>query len=142
MERHDPLGRTLALEDIAPGQAIGMDLAWSDGPGGRDLELLGGAEALAQDLAVAFQTPRGDDPFHAAFGFDGLQALTAELDPLLREEFLRLAVLRTLQDDRRVRRVEAIRLRTEADRSTSITAEIRLADQRTVSIDLITPDPA
>ena len=90
------LGRGLALVPV-PGGEPALDLAWSAGP-----SLVEGADNLAQDLAVALLTPLGSDPFATGFGFDGLRVLSLALGPLLRDELLRVAVVRTLLADSRV----------------------------------------
>ncbi|HEX5543346.1 MAG TPA: hypothetical protein VFX60_17630 [Micromonospora sp.] len=90
------LGRGLALVAV-PGGEPAVDLAWADGP-----QLVEGPDNLAQDLAVALLTPLGSDPFDVGFGFDGLRVLSLALGPLLRDELLRVAVLRTLLADARV----------------------------------------
>lgn len=104
------LGWGLAMEEIAPGQALGFDLAWRSGPQGSDLRLVEGAENLAQDLAVALLTPLGSDLFNIRFGFNGLEALTRPLEPAAAREFLRLAVVRTVGTDPRIRQVLGVTL--------------------------------
>jgi hypothetical protein len=64
--------------------------------------LVTGADNLAQDLAVALLTPLGSDPFDVGFGFDGLRVLSLAFGPQLRDELLRVAVVRTLLADARV----------------------------------------
>ncbi|MFF0792254.1 hypothetical protein [Streptomyces spiralis] len=98
------LGHGIALTPTGPG-GIGHDLAFTDGPRGRDLARVEGDENLAQDLAVALLTALGTDPFHLRFGFDGLQVLTQALTPPLVLEMLRLSVLRTVSADSRVAEV-------------------------------------
>jgi hypothetical protein len=90
------LGRGLALVAV-PGAEPAVDLDWVHGP-----QLVEGPDNLAQDLAVALLTPVGSDPFDVRFGFDGLRVLSLALGPLLRDELLRAAVVRTLLADARV----------------------------------------
>lgn len=98
------LGRGLALVP-ASADSIGHDLVFADGPAGRDLALVSGADNLAQDLAVALLTAPGSDPFNVRFGFDGLSVLTQDLTPPMTQEMLRLSVLRTITADSRVAEV-------------------------------------
>ncbi len=93
------LGYGLALVAV-PGGPPAVDLAWADGP-----RIVEGPDNLAQDLAVAIVTPLGSDPFDVGFGFDGLRVLSLALGPLLRDELLRVAVVRTLAADARVAEV-------------------------------------
>lgn len=90
------LGWGLALTPVQGGEPA-LDLEWSGGPVSVE-----GADNLAQDLAVALLTPVGTDAFNTGFGFDGLQVLTLALGPPLREQLLRVAVIRTLLADSRV----------------------------------------
>lgn len=90
------LGRGLALVPV-PGGEPALDLAWGTGP-----SLVEGPDNLAQDLAVALLTPLGSDPFDVGFGFDGLRVLSLALGPRLRDEMLRVAVVRALLADARV----------------------------------------
>ena len=80
------------------------------GPRGRDLEFVSGLENLSQDLTVALTTPLGDDVFNTAFGFDGLNALAEETTPILIRERVRVAVIKLLNRDPRVRRILDVEL--------------------------------
>ncbi|MFF4911224.1 hypothetical protein ACFY2T_40895 [Streptomyces sp. NPDC001260] len=114
------LGRGLALTQVAGGEPA-LDLAWSDGP-----TLVEGADNLAQDLAVAVLTPLGSDPFNTGFGFDGLRVLSLALGPLLRDEMLRVAVVRTLLADSRVTDVVDVVLEPlDAGRQQVVRATVR-----------------
>lgn len=104
------LGWSLALPPTAPGVDLGRDLSWTTGPGGRDLATTSGPDNLEQALAVALTTRLGDDPFNTGFGFDGLDALAQETNPVLTRQRVRIAVIRTVEADPRVRRVVDVRL--------------------------------
>jgi hypothetical protein len=112
--RHDPRQRALGwgvrCDPVAPGVDLGRDLAMTVREGRRDLALVGGVANLAQDLAVALTTLLGSDPFNTRFGFDGLNALAEETDPVLMRERVRIAVIRVLRDDPRVARILDVKL--------------------------------
>ena len=84
------------------GEAVDVQL--DDG----DLALVSGSEALRQDIAAALFTAVGSDPLAPRFGFDGFQAIAEERDPVLLRERLRVAIVRLLQRDGRVRLVEQV----------------------------------
>jgi phage baseplate assembly protein W len=104
------LGWSLAAPQTAPGVALARDVTWATGPSGRDLAIVSGPENLEQALSVALTTRLGDDVFNTGFGFDGLDALAQETNPVLARERVRIAVIRTIQADPRVRRVVDVRL--------------------------------
>ncbi len=86
---------------------------------GRDLVLVGGGssgtplalarvesdDALAQSVELALTTALGSDVFDTSFGFDGVNALAEESDPLLARERVRISVIKLLQAEPRVRRI-------------------------------------
>lgn len=118
------LGHGLALVPIAP-DSIGLDLVWRDGPDGAVLGVVEGVANLAQDLQVALLTPAGTDPFDIGFGFDGLRVLTLDVPGGLVEELVRLAVMRTLAADARIREVLDVRLQPVGpDRRLRVDAEV------------------
>lgn len=97
-------GRGPRLQKITP-DGQGLDITFVDGPQGRDLATASGTPNLAQDLMIALLTPTGSDPFNVLFGFDGLRVLSDSLTPSMTTEMLRLAVLKTVALDSRIRRV-------------------------------------
>ena len=99
------LGRGLRAEEITPGFDHGRDLALANGPNGRDLSFVSGMDNLGQDLKIALTTPLGGDVFNTGFGFDGLNALAEETAPVLMRERVRVAVIKLLTRDPRVRRI-------------------------------------
>jgi phage baseplate assembly protein W len=105
-----PLGWSVALPETAPGVDLGRDVTWTVGPGGRDLALTSGGDNLAQALAVALTTRLGDDVFNTGFGFNGIDALAQETNPVLTRERIRVAVIQTVLADPRVRRIVDVRL--------------------------------
>ncbi len=99
------LGSGLACRPIQPGLDVGRDLSLSAGAGGLDLAGVGGMENLLQDLQIALTTALGSDVFNTGFGFDGVNALVEETRPLLVRERVRIAAIRTLTSDTRVRSI-------------------------------------
>lgn len=98
------LGCGLALRSTDGGGLF--DLTFT--PDGRDLAIVSGIDALAQDLRIALTTGLGTDPFDLNFGFDGAAAMADETDPNLTRERLRVAVIRVLQLDPRISRIRAV----------------------------------
>lgn len=97
-------GRGAKLEQIEP-DSMGVDIVFADGPNGRDIAEQRGTPNLAQDLKIALLTPTGSDAFNVAFGFDGLRVLSDSMSPSMTTEMLRLAVLKTVSLDARIKRV-------------------------------------
>jgi phage baseplate assembly protein W len=106
----DPLDQLGGIGDgplrTLTGQAdLGRDLRLTVGPNGRDLARVRGLDNLAQSLAIALTTLLGNDLFNTEFGFDGLNALVEETSPILARERVRVAVIRVLRRDPRVRQI-------------------------------------
>jgi hypothetical protein len=104
------LGWGAALEEILPGIDLGRDIRFERGQRGIDLARVAGDDNLAQDLEVALTTLLGSDIFDTRAGFDGLNALAEETDPLLARERVRVSVVQVLQRDPRVRRILDVQL--------------------------------
>lgn len=112
------LGKGLALSATDPGEDIGLDVAFGPSAAGkRDLVTVAGFDALVQDLRVALCTALGADPLNASFGSDAFGAMADEHDPVLMRERIRVAIIRVLKSDPRVRRLIEVRLDGEAPRS-------------------------
>lgn len=109
-QRERALGWSLAFEPIAPGIDLGRDLRLVAGVNGLDLARVSSLDNLSQSLSVALTTLLGDDVFNRAFGFDGLNALVEETDPVLARERVRIAVIRVLRQDNRIRRIVDVNL--------------------------------
>ena len=112
--RRRALGWGIATAPIFPGVDLGRDLVLARGPGGLDFARVEGEENLAHALEVAMTTPLGSDLFNTSFGFDGLNALAGETDPVLVRERVRVSVIRTLRGDPRVRRILDVQLGGES----------------------------
>ncbi|MFC0003549.1 GPW/gp25 family protein [Micromonospora siamensis] len=108
--RNRYLGWGLAFAETLPGIDITRDISFSAGPNGRVLDLVRGPDNLSQALAVALTTLRGSNVFDAEFGFDGLNALAEDIEPVLIREQVRVAVITLLHRDPRVRRIVDVNL--------------------------------
>lgn len=103
------LGSGLVCEPILEAD-LGRDLQLATGPNGLDFARVKGLENLGQDLSIALTTRLGDDIFNIEFGFDGLNALAEETDPIMVRERVRIAVIQVLRKDPRIRRIVDIKL--------------------------------
>jgi phage baseplate assembly protein W len=90
----------------------GRDLRLEVGPGGRDLARVVGIDCLGQSLTIALTTLRGSDVFNTDFGFDGLNALVEETNPVITRERVRVGVINVLRREPRVRRIGDVRFGT------------------------------
>lgn len=137
--RKRSLGVGLACPEILPEVDIGRDLSLVQGPNGLDLERVEGGDTLAQDLQVALTTRLGDDFFNTSFGFDGLNAVAEETNPVLMRERVRVAVIQVLRKDPRVRQILDVKL--DDGRLDFIPAGSRVLNVRVV-FETITADQA
>jgi phage baseplate assembly protein W len=103
------LGWDLASNRVSADD-LGRDLELEAGPGGIDLVRVEGPDNLEQQLALALTTSLGEDVLNTDYGFDGLRALAEETIPLLQRERIRIAVIRVVTRDPRVRRVVDVEL--------------------------------
>ncbi len=108
--RRKVLGWGLACERIDPRLGLGRDLRLTPGATGRDLARVEGLDNLAQSLEVALTTLKGDDVFNTAFGFDGLNALVEETNPVMVRERVRVAIIQVLRREPRIRRIVDVKL--------------------------------
>ena len=104
------LGRGLLAAPLTPGLDVGRDIALIRGPNGVDLATTTGMDNLAQCLEIALTTALGSDVFDTGFGFDGINALAGEEDPVLVRERIRVAVIALLGRDPRIRRIVDLKL--------------------------------
>jgi phage baseplate assembly protein W len=65
---------------------------------------------LAQSLEIGLTTLQGDDVFNTAFGFDGLNALVEETNPVLVRERVRVSIIQLLRREPRIRRIVDVKL--------------------------------
>lgn len=122
------LGRGLLAAPLTPGLDVGRDIALARGPNGLDLAATSGMDNLAQCLEIALTTALGTDVFDTGFGFDGINALAEEEDPVLVRERIRVAVVALLGRDPRIRRIIDLKL-----------ADGRLADPAVPVVDATDP---
>lgn len=108
--RERVLGWALACPEILPKVDLGRDLELSLGPQGLDLARVQGMRCLAQALTIGLTSRLGEDVFNTEHGFDGLNALIDEPNPILARERIRIAVIRVLRQDPRVRRIIDVQL--------------------------------
>lgn len=108
--RKRALGWTIACPPVMPGLDLGRDLLVAAGPNGIDFARVEGIEALTQSLSLALTTLFGSDVFNASFGFDGLNALADESNPVMVRERVRVGVIKVLRRENRVRRIVDVNL--------------------------------
>ncbi len=108
--RRRTLGWGLACEEIFPGVHLGRDLKLTAGDEGVDFARVEGIDNLNQDLTIALTTLLGSDIFNTQFGFDGLNALAEETNPILMRERVRIAIIQLLRQDPRIRRIVDVKL--------------------------------
>ena len=110
LARRRLLGWAPACTPIQPGVDLGRDISLAAGPDGLDLARVEEVDALAQSLELALTTLLGSDVFNTQFGFDGLNALVEETNPILARERIRVAVIQVLRKEPRVRRILDVKL--------------------------------
>ena len=103
------LGWGLACDETMPGVDLGRDLVLAkDANGAVDFARVEGIDNLGQSLTIALTTLLGSDVFNTGFGWDGLNALAEETNPVLARERIRGSVVQLLRKDPRVRRITDI----------------------------------
>lgn len=104
------LGWGLACKPIFPALDLGRDLEMTAGVNGRDFAHVESMDNLSQSLEIALTTLLGSDIFNTQFGFDGLNALVEETNPVLIRERVRIAIIQVLRQDPRIRRIVDLKL--------------------------------
>ncbi len=105
------LGWGLICEPVFPGLDLGRDLQLVvNANNKRDFAKIEALDNLSQDLTIALTTALGSDIFNTQFGFDGINALAEETNPIMIRERIRIAIIQLLQKDPRVRRIVDIKL--------------------------------
>jgi hypothetical protein len=110
VQRERALGWSFELAEIAPGLDLGRDVQFVAGPNGLDFARVSSIDALTQSLSVALTTLLGSDLFNQAFGFDGVNAIAEESDPVLMRERIRVGVIKVVSADYRVRKIVDVNL--------------------------------
>lgn len=100
----------LECEQIFPGVDLGRDLKLTQGSDGLDFARVESLENLHQDLSIALTTLLGSDIFNTQFGFDGINAMAEETNPVMVRERIRIAIIKLLRKDPRIRRIVDIKL--------------------------------
>ncbi len=108
--RRNLLGRGLQTRGVTPGFDLGIDLVLSRGPRGLDFAQVTDMDNLEQGLTLALTTALGSDVFNSDFGFDGLNAIAEESDPVLMRERIRISIIQLLQKDPRIKNIIDVRL--------------------------------
>jgi phage baseplate assembly protein W len=137
--RRRALGWSLECPEILPGIDLGRDLRIQNG----DFTRVQAIDCLDQSLTLALTTALGTDIFNTSFGFDGINALVDETNPVMMRERVRVSVIQVLRKDPRVRRIVDVKLQDgqlellppgSRELSVSVTFEAVTGDQ--VSVDL------
>ena len=106
--------------DLVDPSDLARDVSLRSTPGGVDLDVVEGLDALSQDLAVGLTTLRGSDPFNARFGFLGLGPLAEQTSPAIAREALRSAVAQVVAADPRIRRITQLTASTPSGGSRAL----------------------
>jgi len=131
-------GRDLATAEILPGQDLGRDLLIATSSA-CDLATVSGVDNLSQSLTLALTTRLGDDIFDTSYGFDGINALADEVDPILQRERIRVGIVSVLQRDSRVRQITDVTLDGDVfarSRTLAVTVSFRTIASTQVSVSL------
>jgi phage baseplate assembly protein W len=137
------LGWGLDCDPIYPGLDLGQDLKITIGPNGKDFARVEAIDNLSQSLAIALTTLLGSDIFNTQYGFDGLNALVEETNPVLVRERVRIAIIQVLRKDSRIRRIVDLKLldaRLDAPDTNfddSLSLEERLERWRTMDVRVV-----
>lgn len=141
-QQRDPyrqiFGSDIATAPTLPGQDIGCDIALAT-TGATDFATVTGVDNLAQSLTLALTTRLGDDVFDTTYGFDGINALADETDPVLQRERIRVAIISVLQRDSRVRQVNDVTLAGDVfaqSRTLDVSVSFQTAAATQVVVDL------
>ena len=119
------LGWDIASAPVLPGLDVGRDIVLSAGPA-VDTATVSGLDNLNQALTHALTTRLGDDVFNTGYGFDGLNAIAEETDPIITRERIRISVITTLKRDARIRRIVDVQLGDRATDMPTSTADRHL----------------
>ncbi|AIE86498.1 hypothetical protein [Fimbriimonas ginsengisoli] len=130
--RNKLLGWGAACAPVYPGMDIGQDIVFADG----DLAIVKGLSNLGQDLTVALTTGLSADPFNTNFGFDGINAMVEESNPMMVRERVRVSVITLLNKDPRVRRILDVKLLDGrlGPLSADVEADADIATKRTLNV--------
>jgi hypothetical protein len=127
--RQRVLGWGVACDLMDPAGDIGRDIRFRPGPNGLiDLTRVDTIDNLGQSLSIALTTALGSDVFNVSYGFDGINAMAEETNPVLMRERIRISIINVLRADARVRRIVDVKL--EDGRLDPVSAGSRVLDVR------------
>ena len=123
------LGWGVGCDLMEPNADIGRDVRFVTGSNGLvDLARVQTIDNLGQSLSIALTTALGSDLFNVKYGFDGINAMAEETDPVLMRERIRVSVINVVRADPRVRRIIDVKL--EDGRLDPVSAGSRILDVR------------
>lgn len=137
------LGWGLACNPIYPSLDIGRDLEMTVGANGRDFVRVEAMDNLGQSLEIALTTLFGSDIFNTQFGFDGLNALVEETNPILMRERVRISIIQLLRKDYRIRQIVDLKLldarlnSPESSADNSLSLEEKLERWRSLDVKIV-----
>ena len=137
IRRRRLLGWGWRLAPVTPHADLGLDLVLDSVEGDSTrLAEVSAADCVVQDLTVALTTPLGSSLFNSALGFDGLNALAFETDPVMQRERIRLAVIGVLQREARIARIDAVDVSygDRASRQLRVDANFTLIDGSSAAV--------
>ncbi len=149
------LGRGIACHLIydTPYLDIGQDIRLARSEHGLDFDFVEGLDNLAQVLHITLTTALGSDLFNTQFGFDGLNALVDGDDPVITRERVRVAIIRLLQREPRIRRIIDVQIEGDGQTETTgasaagtryldvnVTCEAVSGDETTINIARLLPN--
>jgi phage baseplate assembly protein W len=141
------LGWSAACEPVLPGVDHGRDLVLRGGDGTPlDLARVESIDCLGQSLSIALTTALGSDVFNTGFGFDGLNAMVEETEPVLVRERVRVSVVQVLLAEPRVRQILDVnlgdeRLQPPSDRTLEVAVSFETVslDRTRIKLGSVTP---
>lgn len=141
------LGWSAACEPVLPGVDHGRDLVLRGGDGTPlDLARVESIDCLGQSLSIALTTALGSDVFNTGFGFDGLNAMVEETEPVLVRERVRVSVVQVLLAEPRVRQILDVnlgdeRLQPPSDRTLEVAVSFETVslDRTRIELGSVTP---
>src|SRR4051812_11229243 len=104
------LGWGWQVTPLTPNEDLGVDLVLEPTADGVRLGEVEGVRNVLQDVVIALTTRLGADVFNTQFGFDGLNAISDETDPVMQRERIRLSVISVLNREPRVSRINRVDL--------------------------------
>ncbi|QVN21768.1 hypothetical protein [Burkholderia pyrrocinia] len=126
--RRRVLGWGVACDLVEATADIGRDIRFVTTNSLLDLARVELIDNLGQSLSIALTTALGSDLFNVGYGFDGINAIAEETNPVLMRERIRIAIIKVLRADPRIRRIVDVKL--EDGRLDAVTAGSSILDVR------------